>query len=102
MSSTALRPQGRRRGRRAAIAGLAAIAALALMSGTAMADNGSSPSPGTSSGTGAPEIKTFYIGTPTDVDSLNPYSGFLSISYDVYSDVYDLLQGWAQNDYSWT
>lgn len=106
MSSTALAKGGRgslRRLRRAAVAGVAVSAMLALMSGTALADNGSSsPTPGTSGGTGAAGGKTFYIGVTGDVDSLNPYSGFLSISYEVYGDVYDLLQGWSQKDYSWT
>src|SRR5262252_2715605 len=96
-------PRGQRRLRRAAVAGVAAVAAFVLMSGTAMADNGSSPTPAPSgTGTGAATTKTLYIGVTGDIDSLNPYSGFLSISYEVYGDVYDLLQGWAQNDFSWT
>jgi peptide/nickel transport system substrate-binding protein len=73
-----------------------------------MADPSASPS-GAASGSGSPSAsgpsvppgsKTFTIGIPGDIDSLNPYSGFLSVSYEVYSDVYDLLEGWSQKDYS--
>lgn len=101
-------PTARRRTRRVAFAGAAAMAALAMMATPASAYPSPSPSGGSagasSAPSGAPSVpagsKTFTIGITGDVDSLNPYSGFLTISYEVYSDVYDLLEGWSQKDYS--
>lgn len=76
--------------RRLAVA-VAALGVAVLPATTAMAQ--SSPSPGTAE-------KTFTIGYSQDIDTLNPFAGFLSISYEVYADVYDLLTGWSQKDFS--
>jgi peptide/nickel transport system substrate-binding protein len=76
--------------RRLAVA-VAALGVAALPATTAVAQ--SSPSPGTAE-------KTFTIGYSQDIDTLNPFAGFLSISYEVYADVYDLLTGWSQKDFS--
>src|ERR1043165_3628210 len=50
----------------------------------AVADPSDSPS------AGAPSVaageKTFTIGITGDIDSLNPYSGFLSLSYEIYGE----------------
>jgi peptide/nickel transport system substrate-binding protein len=91
-----------------ATAGFAALAAIALVATPAAADPSSSPSaavsaaPSTSSTDSGvvPGSKTFTIGYLSDMDSANPYSGQLSLSYEIYSDVYDLLEGWSQKDYS--
>src|ERR1041385_7277615 len=60
--------------------------------------------PSDSPSAGAPPVaageKTFTIGITGDIDSLNPYSGFLSISYEIYGETYDLLEGWSQKDLS--
>jgi peptide/nickel transport system substrate-binding protein len=101
-------PRGRRNARRAVFAGVAAVAVFALAASPAMADPSASPSggasgsasPGASGPSVPPGSKTFTIGIPGDIDSLNPYSGFLSVSYELYGDVYDLLEGWSQKDYS--
>jgi peptide/nickel transport system substrate-binding protein len=85
-------PRQRRKLGRAIVAGAAAAFVIALGATPAAAD----PSPsGSSSG-----LKTFTIGTTQDMDSINPFSGYLSISYEVYGDVYDLLLGWSQKDFS--
>ena len=76
--------------RRLAVA-VAALGVAVLPATTAVAQ--SSPSPGTAE-------KTFTIGYSQDIDTLNPFAGFLSISYEVYADVYDLLTGWSQKDFS--
>ena len=76
--------------RRLAVA-VAALGVAALPATTAVAQ--SSPSPSTAE-------KTFTIGYSQDIDTLNPFAGFLSISYEVYADVYDLLTGWSQKDFS--
>ena len=76
--------------RRLAVA-VAALGVAVLPATTAVAQ--SSPSPSTAE-------KTFTIGYSQDIDTLNPFAGFLTISYDVYADVYDLLTGWSQKDFS--
>jgi peptide/nickel transport system substrate-binding protein len=76
--------------RRLAVA-VAVLGVAVLPATTAVAQ--SSPSPGTAE-------KTFTIGYSQDIDTLNPFAGFLSISYEVYADVYDLLTGWSQKDFS--
>jgi peptide/nickel transport system substrate-binding protein len=76
--------------RRLAVA-VAALCVAVLPATTAVAQ--SSPSPSTAE-------KTFTIGYSQDIDTLNPFAGFLTISYDVYADVYDLLTGWSQKDFS--
>jgi peptide/nickel transport system substrate-binding protein len=79
------------RTRRRLAAAVAALGVAMLPATTAVAQ--SSPSPSTAE-------KTFTIGYSQDIDTLNPFAGFLSISYEVYADVYDLLTGWSQKDFS--
>src|SRR5882757_7690150 len=81
---------------------LVAAAAVATVIGFAGAPAVADPSDSPSAG--APSVaageKTFTIGIQGDIDSLNPYSGFLSISYEVYGEAYDLLEGWSKDDLS--
>jgi peptide/nickel transport system substrate-binding protein len=88
IETVASRPARMRR--RLAVA-VAAFGVAMLPATTAVAQ--SSPSPSTAE-------KTFTIGYSQDIDTLNPFAGFLSISYEVYADVYDLLTGWSQKDFS--
>jgi peptide/nickel transport system substrate-binding protein len=97
-----------RRVRRAVFAGVAAAAAIALAAGPAMADPSASPSTG-ASGSAAPSAsgpslppgsKTFTIGTLQDIDTLNPYTGYLVQSVEIYTDTYDTLQNDSQKDFS--
>ncbi len=102
--NTSLR--GRRNVRRAVFAGAAAVAVFALAASPAMADPSASPSGG-GAGSGSPSAsgpsvppgsKTFTIGILQDDDSLNPFSGFLVTSYEIYGDTYDNLQGLSAKD----
>jgi peptide/nickel transport system substrate-binding protein len=92
------RPRGRRR-LGAALAAACVLSLVCIASTPAFAD-GASPSSPAASLSNPADAKTFTLGITADVDSLNPYSGYLAISYEVYNDVYDLLQGWSQKDYS--
>jgi len=99
----------RRRRAAALVAGLAALTVAALVSSPAMADPSASPSPSAaaspstaaSRASGAvPGATTFTLGYKQDMDSANPYAGQLELSYEIYGDVYDTLEGWSQKDYS--
>jgi peptide/nickel transport system substrate-binding protein len=92
----------------AVTAGFAALAAIAMVSSPALAD-GSSPSPNVSPSApasaaagacGTSGVSTFVVGNTQDLDSRNPFSGQLSISADLYDDVYDFLTADAQKDYA--
>src|SRR5215475_10051318 len=96
-------PRGRRNARRAVLAGAAVAAVVGFATAPAIADPSSSPSSGGSGSPSAsvsvpPGSKTFTIGTLQDIDSLNPYSGFLVQSAEVYADTYDTLQNLSQKD----
>jgi peptide/nickel transport system substrate-binding protein len=101
-------PRGRRTRRRAVFAGAAAIVVSALGATPALADGSSSPSaPASSAGSpaaSAPSVpagsKTFTIGILQDDDSLNPFSGFLVTSAEIYADTYDDLQNLSAKDLS--
>jgi peptide/nickel transport system substrate-binding protein len=43
---------------------------------------------------------TFSVGIINDVDSLNPFIGILSESYEIYSLMYDYLTVHSQKDFS--
>jgi ABC-type transport system substrate-binding protein len=43
---------------------------------------------------------TFTVGIVNDVDSLNPFIGILSESYEVWALMYDYLVGHSQKDFS--
>jgi len=109
-ASSSAKPSRRRLGV-AVTAGLAAVAAIALASSPAAA--GPSASPSTSASTSAsasasaastdsgvvPGSKTFTLGYLGDMDSANPYSGQLTLSYEIYGDVYDTPDGTGLRDY---
>src|SRR5215468_10997011 len=88
-------PTARRRTRRIAFAAGAAAIACVLVTQPAAGDVTGSPSPSTPAGE-----KTFTIGTLQDIDSLNPYSGFLVQSAEIYADTYDYLQTDALKDFA--
>jgi peptide/nickel transport system substrate-binding protein len=102
----------RRRLGAAVTAGFAALAAIAMVSSPAAAGvrmDGSSPSPSVSPNApasaaagacGTAGVSTFVLGNTQDLDSRNPFSGQLSISADLYDDVYDYLTSDAQKDYA--
>src|SRR5215813_12730144 len=95
-------PRGRRNARRTVFAGAAALAVVALAT-PALADPSASPSSSGSPSASVsvpPGSKTFTIGTLQDIDSLNPYSGFLVQSAEVYADTYDNLQNLASKDFA--
>ena len=50
--------------------------------------------------TAVPPKSTFTVGFLQDVDSLNPFVGILSSSYEVWSVTYDKLTGYSQKDFS--
>ena len=81
--------------RRLAAAG--AAAALALIPSVAAADT-TSPSPTASASAAAKS--TFTVGFLQDVDSLNPFVGILSSSYEAWGVTYDQLIGYSQKDFS--
>jgi peptide/nickel transport system substrate-binding protein len=96
---------GRRTTRRAVFAGAAALLVSALAASPAIADpSPSAPAPSGSSASGVPSVppgsKTFTIGILQDDDSLNPFSGFLVTSVEIYTDTYDDLQNLAAKDLS--
>src|SRR5215475_12516961 len=98
-------PRGRRNARRAVLAGAAVAAVVGFATAPAIADPSSSPSSGGSGSPSAavsvpPGSKTFTIGTLQDIDSLNPYSGFLVQSAEIYADTYDYLQTDALKDFA--
>src|SRR5262245_7477338 len=93
-------PRGRRNARRTVFAGAAALAVVALAT-PALADPSASPSSSGSPSASVsvpPGSKTFTIGTLQDIDSLNPYSGFLVQSARVYAHTYDTLQNLSQKE----
>lgn len=75
---------------------IGAVAALltALAPGAALAAE--SPSPSTT-GSSAPKVLT--VGIVNDIDSLNPFVGFLVESYEVWGLMYDTLTGYGADDF---
>jgi peptide/nickel transport system substrate-binding protein len=43
---------------------------------------------------------TFTVGIANDIDSMNPFLGYLAESYEVWQTMYDYLTGYSQKDYS--
>jgi peptide/nickel transport system substrate-binding protein len=95
------------------MAAVLAVAAMALVPTAAFADTASpSPAPSTatpagSSGSATPSTSptippktTFTVGFLQDVDSLNPFVGILSSSYEAWGVTYDTLLGYSQKDFS--
>ncbi len=85
-----------------------AVAALALVPTAAFADS-TSPSavPSTTGSAGSVSASptaqpktTFTVGFLQDVDSLNPFVGILSSSYEAWGVTYDTLLGYSQKDFS--
>jgi len=73
----------------------AATASLALLLPTAAAADTTTPSP---SGSGNKVV--FTVGILNDIDSLNPYTGILAESYEVYQLMYGYLMDNAAADFS--
>jgi peptide/nickel transport system substrate-binding protein len=82
-------------------AALAAAATVAVLPTAAFADS-ASPTPSTSGSAAVskPPTTTFTVGFLQDVDSLNPFVGILSSSYEVWGVTYDYLIGYSQKDFS--
>jgi peptide/nickel transport system substrate-binding protein len=43
---------------------------------------------------------TFTVGMANDVDSMNPFLGYLAEAYEVWGTIYDQLTGYSQKDFS--
>jgi peptide/nickel transport system substrate-binding protein len=43
---------------------------------------------------------TFTVGIANDIDSMNPFLGYLAESYEVWQTMYDYLTGYSQKDFS--
>lgn len=102
MSST---PRQRRTLVRTLTAGAGATLACALMASPIAAAPSAPASPepsasGSSADATVPGSKTFTIGTVGDMDSGNPYAAQLSLSYEIFSDTYDLLTSWSKDNYA--
>ena len=83
------------------LAAAVAVAALALTPSAAFADSASpTPSGSAASTSTAPAKSTFTVGFLQDVDSLNPFVGILSSSYEAWGVTYDTLLGYSQKDFS--
>ncbi len=76
---------------------IGALAALLTALAPAAARAADSPSP-SASGSAAPKVLT--VGIVNDVDSLNPFVGFLVESYEVWGLMYDTLTGYGADDFS--
>ncbi len=76
--------------------GLLAALFVILLPATASADS-ASPSPSASASAGK---KILTVGIVNDVDSLNPFVGFLVESYEVWGLMYDTLTGYSAKDFS--
>jgi hypothetical protein len=43
---------------------------------------------------------TFTLGMANDIDSMNPFLGYLAESYEVWGTIYDQLTGYSQKDFA--
>ena len=43
---------------------------------------------------------TFTVGMANDIDSMNPFLGYLAEAYEVWGTIYDQLTGYAQKDFA--
>ncbi len=77
-------------------AALAAAGAVALLPAAAFADGASSSAVARESA----DSTTFTVGVLHDADSLNPFAGIQSTSYQAWSVAYDYLVGYSQKDFS--
>src|SRR4051794_18579792 len=78
---------------RRVFAALAAVLVAAALSGAPLAaDAASSPPAGTK--------VTFTVGVKQDVDSLNPFTGIASASYEIYQLNYETLTDYSVSDFS--
>lgn len=71
---------------------------VAMLPVAAYADTGSSTAAPTSTASAQPKILT--VGLVNDPDSLNPFVGLLTESYEMYGLMYDTLTGYSLKDYS--
>jgi peptide/nickel transport system substrate-binding protein len=94
MTDAPARPRQRRH--RRVLPALALGAALAVMAPVAALAASSSPAPVKAA---APST-TMTIGVKQDVDSLNPFVGYLVSSYEIFQMTYDTLTGYSANNYA--
>jgi peptide/nickel transport system substrate-binding protein len=80
---------------RVRVIGVVAALLTALAPGAALAAESPSPS---ATGSAAPKVLT--VGIVNDIDSLNPFVGFLVESYEVWGLMYDTLTGYGADDFS--
>ncbi len=76
---------------------IGAVVALLTALAPAAAQAADTPSP---SATGSTAPKVLTVGIVNDVDSLNPFVGFLVESYEVWGLMYDTLTGYGAEDFS--
>ncbi len=74
---------------------LGLLSALLLILLPTTANAASTPTP-----TGSGEKKVLTVGIINDIDSLNPFVGFLVESYEVWGLMYDTLTGYSAKDFS--
>jgi len=81
---------------------LAVVAALVVATLPAAAYAASTPSPSASPSatTSTGEQRVLTVGLVNDVDSLNPFVGFLVESYEMWGLMYDTLTGYSLKDFS--
>lgn len=80
------------RGRLAA----AGLLALAVAAGAPAAVASTTASPSASGGGEG----TFTVGVAGDIDSLNPFTGIVATSYEVWGTMYDTLTGYSEKDFA--
>jgi peptide/nickel transport system substrate-binding protein len=98
MTDAPVRPRRSRRHGGRVVPALALGAVLAVMAPVAALAASSSPAPTSSAATAS--ASTLTIGVKQDVDSLNPFVGYLVSSYEIFQSVYDTLTGYSANNYS--
>jgi peptide/nickel transport system substrate-binding protein len=80
---------------------LAAAGALALPAGAAQAQETPSPSASADASATPPRSRaSFVLGIKQDIDSLNPFVGFVASAYESYQLMYDYLTGSSLTDFS--
>ncbi len=80
----------------------AAVATALMVPTAALADSAAPSAAGSATGSAAskPPATTMTVGFLEDFDSLNPYVGILSTSFEVWGAVYDQLVGYSQKDFT--
>jgi peptide/nickel transport system substrate-binding protein len=79
---------------------LGLLAALLVVLLPTTANAASTPTPSASSTSSSTQKKTLTVGIINDIDSLNPFVGFVVESYEVWGLMYDTLTGYSAKDFS--